>query len=381
MEGAEFAPAACLCRCGRVQSRRHMILRRLALQNFRNIAWAELALPEAGAALIGANGQGKTNLLEAVGLLTALRSFRQSDNRLLIAHGQPEAALRFELEHERHGATAVTLRLRPDGKQVAVDGNEVARFGDFLGQYPTVLFSSQDNQLIRGSPAARRRWLDLVLAAMDGDYLDVLQRYHRALDGRNRLLKDRADAAQLAAFEQPLAAAGAALARGRVAGVVDLAARLRAAYGVIAPGGEAADLVLESDVAEAEEAGLAALWAANRERDLLMKSTSRGPHRDDIDLTLDGRSSRDFGSEGQQRSLVLALRLAQFGHFRERSGVRPLVLADDVLGELDSGRRARFWTAIEAGTQVLATGTALPEGKRPEWAVFRVERGTFVAEG
>ncbi len=354
-----------------------MHLRRLALQHFRNVAWAELALPAAGAALVGANGQGKTNLLEAVGLLTALRSFRQGDNRLLIAHGQPEAALRFELEHERLGATVVTLRLRPEGKEVEVDGTKVVRFGDFLGKFPTVLFSSQDNQLIRGSPSARRRWLDLVLAAMDANYLDALQRYHRALDGRNRLLKERAEAAQLAAFEQPLAAAGAAVVRARVAGVDALGARVRAAYAAIAPNLEAADLVYESDVAEGDEASLAALFAANRERDLLMRSTSRGPHRDDIDLTLDGRSSRDFGSEGQQRSLVLALRLAQLGHFRERSGVRPLVLADDVLGELDAGRRARFWSAIEPGTQVLATGTAVPEGVAEGWRVFRVERGTF----
>lgn len=357
-----------------------MHLRRLALQHFRNIAWAELALPQAGAALVGTNGQGKTNLLEAVGLLTALRSFRQSDNRLLIAHGQPEAALRFELEHERLGPTEVTIRLRPDGKEVMVDSTPVARFGEFLGKFPTVLFSSQDNQLIRGSPAARRRWLDLVLAAMDGAYLDSLQRYHRALDGRNRLLKERADAAQLAAFEQPLAAAGVAVIRGRAAGVAMLAERLRAAYATIAPGQEMADLVYESDVAEGDEAALAELFAANRERDLLLKSTSRGPHRDDIDLTLDARSSRDFGSEGQQRSLVLALRLAQLGHFRERSGVLPVVLADDVLGELDAGRRARFWSAIEPGTQVLATGTAVPEGVAAGWRLFRVERGTFAAE-
>ena len=357
-----------------------MHLRRIALQNFRNIAWAELALPELGAALVGENAQGKTNLLEAVGLLTALRSFRQNDNRLLIAHGQPEAALRFELEHERLGATTVTIRLRPDGKEVEVDATPVARYGDFLGRFPTVLFSSQDNQLIRGSPGARRRWLDLVLAAMDAGYLDALQRYHRALDGRNRLLKERADAAQLAAFERPLAAAGVAVIRARAAGVAELGGRVSAAYAAMAPGLETAQLVYESDVAECDEDSLAELFATSRERDLMMKSTGRGPHRDDIDLALDGRSSRDFGSEGQQRSLVLAMRLAQLGHFRERSGVRPVVLADDVLGELDAGRRERFWSAIEPGTQVLATGTAVPEGVAAGWRVFRVERGTFAAE-
>ena len=234
--GVRFTAAACADAAGGVQWRGRMHLRRFALQHFRNIAWAELALPAAGAAFVGANAQGKTNLLEAVGLLTALRSFRQSDNRLLIAHDQPEAALRFELEHERFGATVVTVRLRPEGKEVQIDATPVARFGEFLGRFPTVLFSSQDNQLVRGSPAGRRRWLDLVLAAMDGAYLEVLQRYHRALDGRNRLLKERADAAQLAAFEHPLAAAGAAVMQARAAGVAELGARLRAAYGAMANG-------------------------------------------------------------------------------------------------------------------------------------------------
>jgi DNA replication and repair protein RecF len=358
-----------------------MQLRRLALQHFRNLSWAELVFSGGYTALVGGNGQGKTNVLEAIGLLTALRSFRQSDNRLLIAHGQPEAALRFELDHERLGTTSVTIRLRHDSKEVAVDGTPVARLGDFLGRFPAVVFSTQDNQLIRGSPAARRRWLDLVLAAMDAAYFDALQRYHRALAGRNRLLKDqRPDPAQLAAFEQPLAAAAAAVVQARVAGVAELSVRMRKAYGAVCAQAEVADLVYEADANEAGEAAWAALFASSRERDIQWRSTSRGPHRDDLDLTLDGRSSRDFGSEGQQRSLVLALRLAQLGHFRERSGVQPLVLADDVLGELDPERRRRFWSAIDAGAQVVATGTTVPEVATGDWQIVRVAAGALTPE-
>lgn len=362
-----------------VQFAPRMQLRRIAVQNFRNIAWAELELAVRGNAFVGANAQGKTNLLEAVGLLTALRSFRQGDNRLLIAHGQPEAALRFDLEHERMGATTVTIRLRPDTKQVQVDGESVGRFADFLGRYPTVVFSSQDNQLIRGGPGGRRRWLDLVLSAMDASYLEALQRYYRALEGRNRLLKERADRAQLEAFERPLAVAGAAVVRGRATGVAELGQRLQSAYAAIAPDQEPAELRYEPDVADADAESLAALYAAGRERDLVVKSTSRGPHRDDIDFLVDGRLSCDFGSEGQQRSLVLALRLAQLGHFRDHSGVLPIILADDVLGELDPKRRHRFWTAIAPETQVLATGTAVPEGVGEGWRVFDVKQGTFSA--
>lgn len=357
-----------------------MQLRHLALQNFRNIAFAELAFPRRCTALVGANAQGKTNLLEAIGFLTALRSFRQSDNRLLIAHGASEAALRFTVEHETQGATSVVVRLRGDGKEVVVDETPVARLADFLGRFPTVLFSSQDNQLIRGSPTGRRRWLDLVLAAMDGAYFASLQRFHRALDERNALLKDRGDPAQLAAFEAPLAEAAVAVIRARTAGCAVLAAHVRAAYAQIAPGGEVAELRYEPDVADADAAGFAALLLGQRERDLQWRTTGRGPHRDDFDLTLDGRSSRDFGSEGQQRSLVLALRLAQLAYFRERSGVCPLVLADDVLGELDPARRRRFWSALPEHAQVFATGTVPPEVPHADgWRLYAVEQGKFAA--
>jgi len=355
-----------------------MVVRRLALQHFRNIALAALEFSGGGTAFVGSNGQGKTNVLEALGFLTALRSFRQTDHRLLIAHGQTEAALRFEVEHERLGPTTITVRLRGDAKDVVLDETPVTRLGDILGRFPTVLFSSQDIQLIRGSPALRRRWLDLVLAAMDSSYLDALQRYHRALAERNRLLKDRSDAAQLDAFEIPLAAAAEAIGRARTAGVAELAGLVAKGYAALAPGLEAAGLAYEADVPALEAGGFRELLAATRERDLAMKITLRGPHRDDLDFTLDGRSGRDFGSEGQQRSLVLSLRLAQLGYFHERSGVRPVVLADDVLGELDPERRRRFWAALAPGLQVFATGTVEPDvAATGGWQLFRVEQGTF----
>ena len=357
-----------------------MVVRHLALQHFRNIPLAALEFSGGGTAFVGGNGQGKTNVLEALGFLTALRSFRQTDHRVLIAHGQTEAALCFHVEHERLGPTTVTLRFRPDGKDVVVDETPVTRLGDILGRFPTVLFCSQDIQLLRGSPALRRRWLDLVLAAMDSAYLDALQRYHRALAERNRLLKDRPDPAQLDAFEIPLAGAAEAIGRARTAGVAELGRLVAQGYAALAPGLEVAGLSYEADVPALDDAGFRELLAGSRERDLVLKTTMRGPHRDDLDFTLDGRSSRDFGSEGQQRSLVLALRLAQLGYFHERSGIRPVVLADDVLGELDPARRRRFWDALPPGLQVFATGTTAPDVVAAGgWQLWHVERGAFAA--
>ncbi|HEY0944223.1 MAG TPA: DNA replication and repair protein RecF, partial [Opitutaceae bacterium] len=183
-----------------------MQLRRITLQHFRNIAFASLPFEGRQQFFVGANGQGKTNLLEAAGFITALRSFRTTDNKVLIAHGQPEAAIVCELAHERFGETKITIKLRAGAKEVWTDQERVTRLGDYLGKFPAVVFSSQDQQLVRGSPGGRRRWLDLTLAAMDGAYLQALQSYHRALAGRNALLKRGAPAGELSAFEQPLAA-------------------------------------------------------------------------------------------------------------------------------------------------------------------------------
>jgi len=247
-----------------------------------------------------------------------------------------------------------------------------------------VVFSAQDLQLLRGAPALRRRWLDLTLAAMDGAYLAALQAFVRAVASRNALLKSgRASAAELEAFESALAPAAAELVRRRVAGVAALAVPCGAAYHQLGGGAEAAELIYKPDWAETEPAAWRSRLAAGRARDLAFRATLTGPHRDDLELRIGGGVARDFASEGQQRSAVLALRLAQAAWFWERSGVAPIILADDVLGELDPGRRARFWGALPAGSQVIATGTQLPVVGAGEpavnWQVLRVRAGAFRA--
>lgn len=358
-----------------------MRLQRITLQHFRNLATARVEFGGARHFLVGPNGQGKSNLLEAVGLLTALRSFRTSDARVLIAHGQAEAAVACEVEHERSGATRVELRLRPGGKDIAVDGVSVTRLADYLGRFPTVVLSSQDQQLVRGAPGLRRRWLDLTLAATDRGYLRGLQAYHRALAERNALLRRGAGGAELTAFERPMAEAAAALVTARASGLERLAAQLRRAYERIAQATSSPESAGFSYAANGTGGVTSAewldRWQAGRSRDLQMRTTMAGPHRDDVDFTLDGRPAADVGSEGQQRSLVLALRVAQAHWFQEHLAIAPLILADDVLGELDPGRRERFWAALVPEWQVIATGTALPTDETRAWQVTQVEAGRF----
>ncbi|MGH8017323.1 MAG: DNA replication/repair protein RecF [Opitutaceae bacterium] len=355
-----------------------MILREIRLQDFRNIAEASLRIDGLRCFLVGANGQGKTNLLESLGYISALRAFRPGDNRVLIREGSAEAAMAYQIEHEKLGPSEVLLRIRPKSKEALFDGNPVRRLADIIGRFPTVLFASEDIQLLRGSPALRRRFLDLHLASIDPVYLEVLQHFHRALEQRNRLLKDNArDARALAAFEQQLAPAAVDLAVRRRAGVAALSSLVTAFHARITDGAENAAIEYHADLEAADAAAFLSLLERHHARDLQLHSTQRGPHRDDLLLRIDGREASLFGSEGQQRALVLALRFAQLRHARERTGMAPVVLADDVLGELDPARRARFWAALDGDVQLFATGTALPAGDELPWQVFRVEQGRF----
>ncbi|MDD2763287.1 MAG: DNA replication/repair protein RecF [Opitutaceae bacterium] len=355
-----------------------MRLRKLTVQHWRNLALVSLAFDGGKQFLAGANGQGKTNLLEAAGFLTALRSFRTLDPRLLVAHGQTEAALACVVEHERLGETTVTIKLGSAGKEVWCDQERITRLADYVGRFPTVVFSAQDQLLVRGAPALRRRWLDLALAATNAEYLTTLQTYHRALAERNSLLKAGRNGAELAAFDTQLVPAGVRLIALRTESLQVLAAHMRTAYARIAPEAETAGLAYAPDCSAADETAFAALLADSRARDELLKTTQRGPHRDDFEFSLDGRPAPEVASEGQQRGLVLALRLAQVAFFEERTNVRPVLLADDVLGELDPERRRRFWAALDPELQIIATGTSLPDDAIPgRWQVFRVEQGQF----
>ena len=356
-----------------------MRLRKLTVRHFRNVGFAALEFSGRQHFLVGANGQGKTNLLEAVGFLTAVRSFRTTDNKLMVGHGQHCAALAYVIDHERQNETHVTIKLRHDGKELWSDQARVTKLADHLGRFPTVVFSSQDLQLVRGSPANRRRWLDLTLAAMDATYLRALQTYTRALAERNALLKSgRPGAAELGAFEQTLAPAAVELIARRDAGVRALDATLKSAYARLSAEAEPAAMAYEPNFRDASAESLLARLESGRARDLQFRTTLVGPHRDDFHFTVKHTAARDFASEGQQRSLVLALRLAQAAWFQEKSGVRPVLLADDVLGELDPGRRARFWAAIDPESQVIATGTQLPDAELGTWQVFAVSDGDFV---
>ena len=358
-----------------------MILRRIGLRNFRNIEETNLSFEPGPTFLYGLNGQGKSNLLEAIGFITAMRAFRTSDQRSLIRHGNDEAAMAYELEHERIGATQLTVRLRPNGRSVEVDGVPVRKLGDVIGQFPTVLFASEDIQLIRGGPAVRRRLIDLFLSSLDPEYLTCLMRYHRSLRDRNALLRQEAGDGSLDAFEQVMAPLADKIVRARSELVTALDVSLCAFYSGLSGGGEKPGFQYRPDVRTDGAESWLEVYRSGRLRDRQLRSTQKGPHRDDFRLILEDRDAQEFASEGQQRGLVLALRFAQLETIRKRSGVAPIVLADDVLGELDAERRERFWCHLESDTQVIASGTGIPEpAEKQAWRIFHTEAGRFRSE-
>ena len=357
-----------------------MRLKHFRISNFRNIEKAEIVLEGYRHFFCGPNGQGKTNMLEAIGLLTAMRSFRTTKRLPLIREEQPHANVRAEVLMnglDDENSTQVDIHLSRVLRNARVDEAPIEKFSDFLGQFPTVVFSSEDIQLLRGSPSGRRRFFDLVLSFGDPRYLQSLRKYHKTLKQRNALLKFSDPYSQIPSFDQLLAPIAAHLIHLRVELLAELDQYLKNFYSKIADNpAEVPDLQYsQAKVARSEEEVLD-LLQHNLERDISSGSTSHGPHRDDFLFLFNGKSAMEFASEGQQRAWVLSLRFAQYLYFREKSGTDPIILADDILGELDPERRKRFWKAIDPMTQVIATGTSLPDDAEP-WQTFSVVNGTF----
>lgn len=346
----------------------------LRLQNFRNIEFAELALDAPRTFLLGANGQGKSNLLEALSLVTALRSFRTQNAGSLPRKEVGQYALVHEVEHESYGQTAIELHAGRGGRKLLVDGEPVNRLGDFIGRFPVVCLSSADFQLLRAGPAERRRFLDLTLSATDPAYYHALRLYHRGIAERNRLLKKQASSAEFEAFEAEIAGHARLLYQKRQEGVARLQAVLREVYQGLADADEGPAIVYKPNLEIDTASGFAQTLAASRPRDIILGATQKGPHRDDLEMALQVGGAKEYASDGQQRGLCVSLRIAQAALFREALQLAPVLLVDDVLGELDPKRKAGFWRTCPEDLQLIATGTELPEDT-PNWSVWQVQAG------
>jgi DNA replication and repair protein RecF len=323
-------------------------LRSIAIENFRNIERAELTFPSDGVVVVGDNGQGKTNLLEAIAYLELLRSMRGARDRDLVRFG----AESFHLGAEAQGTRTVRVGVgvsRSGEKRVSLDGAATDRIGDALGSLPSVCVSPVDAVLVSGGPAERRRALDIMLALTDMAYLTALRTYRAALSRRNAVLRARRrDRAALRAWEPALATSGATLISARRAWVERFGARFSAIAEEI---GETGAVALAYSCPLGDDADVAsqllAALDASRESDEQRGFTQPGPHRDDLMISLAGRPLRTTGSAGQHRTAAIALRLVEAETFRDRTGTQPVMLLDDPFAELDRARADRVLALIE----------------------------------
>jgi DNA replication and repair protein RecF len=355
-------------------------VRHLQVTDFRSWEHADLELGPGSSVLIGPNGQGKTNLIEAIGYLATLGSHRVATDAPLIRHGAPRAIIRTSVVNTGRELT-VELEITPGkANRARVNRGPVPRPRDVLGILRTVLFAPEDLALVRGDPGERRRFLDDLLVLRAPRYAGVRADYDRVLRQRNALLKtsgaarragSRGDISTLDVWDGHLARHGAELLAGRLDLVADLAPHLSAAYAGIAPESKPAEIGYRSTIGGSlpEEYGrsteiraevevladaLLAAMVAGRDAELERGVSLVGPHRDELELVLDGHPAKGYASHGESWSFALALRLASFELLKAESG-EPVLILDDVFAELDQRRRGRLAEVAAAAEQVLVT--------------------------
>lgn len=346
------------------------MLTRLWARDFRNFTELDVTVPARGLVIVGENGHGKTNLLEAAAYLSLLRSMRGARDADMIRFGAPALHVRAELHTPAHvHAVSVGYERATRRKKATLDGVEQPRLTSALGALPSVGFSPADVALVAGSPGERRRYLDVALALSSREYLSALQQFRAALLRRNTLLRQAqrdgsrgsALADQISLWEPALAEHGAQVTAWRqqfVHGHTERFAQLAAAIGERMPvtmryvvqGSSASESLRSPNLAELvahfHEHYTRAL-AQQRPTEMRRGMTLVGPHRDELALLLGGRELRVFGSAGQQRSAAIALRLMELATLRDAIGGTPLLLLDDPFAELDLGRAGRVLGLLE----------------------------------
>jgi DNA replication and repair protein RecF len=358
-----------------------VILRCLELTDFRNYTRARLELERGITVITGANGEGKSNLVEAISWLATLESFRGAPNEALVRDGAGAAVLRAYVLQDDGRVVNVDAELPVAGRQrVQVNGQRLTRTRDLLGVLQVSVFSPDDLALVKGGPVERRRFLDATLVSLHVKH-DVLRTdLERILRQRNMLLKQAggrlADdiVTTLDVWDAKLAEVGTALGDARDALVTELEPLVGKAYADVA--GVPTDVHLRYAPAW-RSTGLPAALAASRLDDVRRQITLVGPHRDDVDIALAGLPARTHASQGEQRCLALALRLAAHRAVTDRAGTPPLLLLDDVFSELDPDRATALVQHLPAAQVVITTAGPLPSGAVPARRVL-VREGRLV---
>jgi DNA replication and repair protein RecF len=371
-----------------------MILTGIRLSTFRNHRDTMVDFGRGINAFLGENGQGKTNILEAMSYLGLTKSFYAASDADATQFGEPGFSIEGRLLSDAGTSHAVRIvyRREPPAKEYVADGNAPETMASVVGRFPVVVLSPENSAITFGAPADRRKFLDVILSQVGAPYLNDLMEYRHVLRQRNRLLGEarmqgKPPDGLIEPWTEALVSLGARVSHRRWTFVEEFRQTLASAYAQIVPEGEVPDVAYRPGFAS-ETAAVKDL-AAQFSRALEMQrgeetrrgTTLSGPHRDDILFTLNGTSVQHFASQGQHKSLLLGLKVAEFMYVRERRGETPLFLLDDVFSELDARRAARILTLVEELGQTMITATeATAFGHAVAWGTdhrrFTVEHGT-----
>ena len=359
-----------------------MIVTRLELVDFRNYVNAAFDFQPGTTAIVGSNGQGKTNLAEAMAYLATLDSFRDAPLDALIRVGADTAVVRGTVVHDDGREVLIELELTRNGRNRAqVNRQRLGRARDLLGAMRVTVFSPDDLAVVKEGPGERRRFLDDVLVSLAMKYDAMRLELDRIVKQRNMLLKQlggrlNTDAAlTLDVWDSKMADVGDQFGHARAVLVARLGPLVVEAYEQLAGRPTSIELRYEPGW---RHRGLTASLAEARDDDVRRGVSTVGPHRDDVDLFVAGMAARTHASQGEQRTLALALRLGAHQLVTDTTGSAPVLVLDDVLSELDPGRSAALLRHLPPGQVVLTTAGVLPDAAHPD-AVLRIEGGMVTA--
>ncbi len=366
-----------------------MEIRSISVKNFRNIKDAEINGLKRVNLITGGNAQGKTNFLEGIFYLSTLSSNRMKTLNDLIAIDEEYFSLRCRIE--KNGLFKTLEAFYGLGKDtlVRVNENPVSKKNEYIGELQIVKFSPEDIDLIKRSPVERRRNLNILISQISRPYLSDLSRYHQVLSQKNKLLfqinEGRADKKMLPVWNTQLVETGTRIVKARLEALEDLKGRLKGLQAKISGGRENVEISYKCSFETAGDAAKNFEEKINvmQEKEIIRRASLVGPHRDDVIFMLNGRDAKYFSSEGQQRSIIINLKLAEYMLMKERTGEEPVVLIDDIFFDLDENRRTAILSVFNGMAQVFLAGTEDKNFTKyfSDYVLIKIEEGKVIVDG
>lgn len=359
-----------------------MYFKEMELSNFRNYESQKIDFHKKVNIIVGNNAQGKTNLIEGLYIMSLGKSFRTSKDSEMIKFGCNMARVRT-ISKRSDRDVSVEIGLVKNKKSLKIDGVKMKKASDLLEKIYIVVFSPDDLKIVKEEPEKRRRFIDRELCQLKPIYFDSISKYKKILSQRNFLLKQESpDMSILDIWDEELSGYGARIIRERSLFIEKLRKISSGIHSDLTEKRELLDIEYESDIEICNDLNLQKKvfydkLCSDRKRDLARRNTGHGPHRDDIRIMVDGIDVRSFGSQGQQRSAALSLKLAEIGLIYEETGEKPVLLLDDVLSELDRVRQRQLITSFK-DIQIFITTTEVTDELRnqlPDHSIFEVEKG------